>query len=732
MRKLMWFTIGFGIACGVCSFSDTLWGISVAIFFLTFAVLAGILARKEKVLSLILFSVGCILGFLWFSVFSGSYLETAAAADGSEQSIRIRAEEFSCPSRYGNCVVGTADMEGKTYRMRIYLDEEKEIEPGDVLNGTFLLRYTGGGGIQEKTHHRGDGIVFLAYARDKTRITPGEKTWREYPAVVSREINDLLEAFFPADTAPFAKALLLGDTSGLTYQQDTAMKLSGIRHVVAVSGLHVSILFALISALAGKRPWLSVMIGLPVLLFFAAMTGFSPSVNRACIMCALMLLSALVQRDYDGATALAFSCLVMLLANPLVIVSAAFQLSVSSVAGIYLLREKIQTWMLSRLGKCVGKGMVPRMKRWFAGSVAVSLSAMVFSLPLSAWYFGTVSVLSVLTNLLTLWVISFVFCGTLGVCLLGMVQSGIALFLAKIISVPIRYVLLVAKVLGDFPLSAVYTQSIYIVIWLLFVYVLLAVFVLSNRRNVVITFCCAVIALCIALMISWLEPMSDDVRLTVLDVGHGQCVLLQWNGHTFLVDCGGESDTRTADLAAQTLLSQGIDHLDGIIITHMDLDHSGGAEYLMSRMKVDRVILPEIGTEHSIDGEAVQPMEAVSFSSDGGTLTVYGPIYAKDSNENSLCVLFEGENCAILITGDRTAFGERMLMRYADLPRVDVLIAGHHGSPESTGRELLEQVQPDHVIISGESVNVQLLQRLAEYDCQVWRTERSGTILYRR
>ena len=100
--------------------------------------------------------------------------------------------------------------------------------------------------------------------------------------------------------------------------------------------------------------------------------------------------------------------------------------------------------------------------------------------------------------------------------------------------------------------------------------------------------------------------------------------------------------------------------------------------------------------------------------------------------------MFETENCAILITGDRTDFGERMLLRSAELPDVDMLIAGHHGAKTSTSMELLEAVNPETVIISVGEGNYyghpheELLQRLEEFGCVVYRTDIHGTIVYRR
>ena len=128
----------------------------------------------------------------------------------------------------------------------------------------------------------------------------------------------------------------------------------------------------------------------------------------------------------------------------------------------------------------------------------------------------------------------------------------------------------------------------------------------------------------------------------------------------------------------------------------------------------------------------------VKLTFDEAELTIFGPIYNGSSNENSLCVLFETENCAILVTGDRSDFGERMLLRSHDLPDVDLLIAGHHGSKYSTSQELLQAVTPETVIISAGADNryghphPELLERLADFGCIVYRTDLQGTILYRR
>jgi competence protein ComEC len=361
--------------------------------------------------------------------------------------------------------------------------------------------------------------------------------------------------------------------------------------------------------------------------------------------------------------------------------------------------------------------------------------------PLSAYYFGAVSLVGIVTNLLCLWAVSLVFYGLILICVVYPVSASLSAAVGWGITWLIRYILSVCAVLADLPLAAVYTKSVYIVAWLIFVYLLLALFLYGAERKPLLLICFGTVGLCCALLASWAEPMSGECRVTVLDVGQGQSILLQTDGRTFLIDCGGDSDTETADIVAETLLSQGITCLDAIIVTHEDRDHAGALENLLSRIDTDAVFLPgtiETDGERHAGVKRVLVYQDMELSWGNGKLTVFAPIFAKDNNENSLCVLFTGENCAILVTGDRSEFGEGMLLRDAQLPKVDLLIAGHHGSKHSTGEDLLNAVRPDTVIISVGEDNPyghpapELLERLKRFGCQVYRTDQYGTIVFRR
>lgn len=742
MRKLMWFALGFGAACALCAYwlpGNLLLPLMAGGMVLALCI--GFWGRDFLSVRRIAVTIlGCALGFGWYLGYYGLFLNAAAAMDGQEAAVYIRTTDYSYETNYGLGVDGTVSLNGKDYQVRTYLKPTDPIEPGTILTGSFRFRVTTPDGENDSTYHPGKGIFLLAYQKgDLIRFKSEESSLRIRASVLRRKIENILDNCFPEDTAPFAKALLLGNTTGLTYETDTALKISGIRHVVAVSGLHVSIVFALITAVTLRKRYLMALLGFPVLFLFAAVAGFTPSVTRACIMSGLMMVSMLADREYDRMTALAFAALVMLLFNPLVITSVSFQLSVASVAGICLFGSDIRLWM-ERIMKLPPKKCLRKtLTVWISSSVSVTVSAMILTTPLCALHFGTVSLVSVLTNLLTLWVISFIFYGIMGVCLVSLFWHTGAVLLAAAVSWLIRYVLGAAGLLAKFPLAAVYTRSSHICLWLLFVYLLLLIFLLSAEKKPVTLLCCGCVGLCLSLTLSWAEPMAEEMRMTVLDVGQGQCILLQSQGKTYMVDCGGSSNGKTADIAAETLLSQGIFRLDGLILSHFDRDHAGAAANLLSRIPADVLILPPEYTEQPLSGgDCIYLNRELKFHWAETELTVFPAEYPGTGNEKSLCILFDTPKCDILITGDRSGFGERMLLRYHEIPDVDVLVAGHHGADNATCQELLAAAGPETVCISAGTENFYghphetLLQRLKDFGCTVYRTDRNGNIVIRR
>ena len=740
MRKLMLFTIGFAAMTAVyayAAFGDVLWLAAILLFILFIALL---FIRNKACTMIAVMLLGASVGCFYCQGYDRILLAPVKALDNTTMEIEMTASDYSFKSNYGYVVDGHITLQDKRYAVRLYYRENQQVNPGDFLICTAQLQYT----AQENnaSYHKGDGIFLLAYG-DEIRLTPMYSDALRYlPVRLRKSISDRIAALFSEDTAPFAKALLLGEDNELSFQDNISLQKSGIRHVVAVSGLHVSILFSILYFFTGKRKLLTLATGFPLLLLFAAVAGFSPSVMRACLMQALMILAVSVNKEYDPPTAVSFAALTILLLNPWSVTSVSFQLSFGSMIGIMIFSQRILDYFRNHFEVIKRKGLKARLLRWIAGSFSVSIGAMSVTLPLCAVYFGMVSVIGIFTNLITLWIISFIFCGIMLACLLSMIWMPLGVGVAYVISLPIHFVLCCARLMSAVPFGVAYTDSIYTVLWIVTGILLVILYLIVKKKKPWLLAGSLMVLYGMSLALTAMEPKLDSVRLTVVDVGQGQCILLQSKEESYLIDCGSSNGEDAAEKAMLALGAQGITRLDGIILTHYDTDHANGVSYLCDVFPVDRLYLPAENREmcrELIDGEeeVVWIRRNGELSCGVGKLEIYPAKNSSQDNESSLCILFQGENCAILITGDRDIEGERLLIEQTELPKLDALVVGHHGASTSTGEELLSYTRPQVAIISVGKKNYHghpdagVLRRLKDAGCVIYRTDRDGNIVIR-
>ena len=749
MRLLMLFTLGFCSGCAVCAYlawnMSELWLSMAALAFLLFLLCLAIRKRPARVIAVCM--LGVSVAFVWFFGYDRAYLRFARANDQVTCQAEILVQDYSFPQSYGVAADGSVVIGGADYRVRLYLDEYTQLNPGDRVLGQFRFRYTGMGAQKDATFHKADGIFLLAYSRDEAVVIEGDEDQPQFfPAKLRQGVLGVIDEIFPADTAAFASALLLGEDDGLTYEENTALKISGIRHVVAVSGQHLVILLAAIMLLSGRSRRLACYISIPVTILFSAMVGFTPSIMRACVMQLVMLAAFLSKRDYDGPTALSFAVLLMVAANPLAITSVSLQLSAGSIIGMFAFSSRIYKRMRSWFffANIQDDSLAGKLLHWFIGSLSVTLGSMAVTVPLSAVYFRTVSLVGIVTNLLTLWLITLVFYGMIAAVAVGAVWSVAGAFLAKLLCVPVRFILAAAKALSAIPGGCLYLRSDYIIYACIAAYLVLLFMLFWKNLRVWMGACIITCILFLGLCASWLQPLQDNWRITMLDVGQGQCIILQSGDRVYMVDCGGEYADSAADIAAETLLSMGISRLDGLILTHFDSDHTCGVENLLTRIEIDSLLLPDEpeNTDYGaltkkFPNSTLTVTQDLSFTWDSAKITVFAANGGENGNEKSLCVLFQSGNCDILITGDRPVHTELALVYVQDIPELDYLVAGHHGAQSSTSNALLSRLKPKTVLISVGKDNryghpaPALLERLKEHGCKILRTDLLGTIIIR-
>ena len=742
MRKLMWFTIGFAGACAI----GTQWQdpvILLAGLLLIFLSLTGFFFSSKglKKAAIALFGMG--FGLLWVFGFLAITLQPAKTYHEQEMSLEVEVTNFSWDTENAAVAEGKVFLQGRTYPVEVYLYRQESLAPGDTLRGTFFLK------LAQDPYSLGQGIILKLYGGEDVFVHKVDRISPVYLAPLLRDkLLNLLYDIFPEDTLGFAQAILLGKRDGLSDSDMLSLQSSGIAHVVSVSGMHVSILFGLVYELCRKRKWLTAAIAIPVLLLFAAMNGFSPSATRACIMQIILILSLLADREYDPMSSLSFAVLLILGSNPLSILHPGFQLSAGSMLGIFLVSGRVYRYAMdkSRLGRFPPKSMRGRICSMLMKSLSVTAGAMVFTIPFCAYHFSVISIVAPVANLLLLGIITVIFYGVMLCAVIGCFWTAAGSILAFVLSFLIRLVVTVAGFLGSMPLATVNAQNIYVILWLVFAYVLLLLFLLLRNRRPFLLGSCIVAGFLAAMLCSHLEKQYEGFQLTVLDVGQGQCIILQNEDFCYVVDCGGSSGSHAAMLAYTTLRDQGVDRIDGLILTHYDKDHIGGVRQLMSYMEADTLYLPLL-EEIPEEGQRILEMDPSSVQyvtgqlilpADNGTVTLFPAEKDSVSAETGLCVLFQMENCDILITGDRNIRQEQLLLEQASLPDLEILIAGHHGSASSTGIPLLMATTPEVIIVSSGTnagynhPSPEFLRRVEDFGCTVLRTDELGTIMIRR
>ena len=506
--------------------------------------------------------------------------------------------------------------------------------------------------------------------------------------------------------------------------------------------MHCGFLMTLILLVTGRhRRRLLAALALPILVFYTILTGASPSVVRACIMVLFVLAAPLFQRDSDPPTTLSAALFLILLANPFAAASISLQLSFGAMAGLLWLTPRIQDLLL-------GEKSRGRVYRLLASSLSATVGAMVFTVPLCAVYFGSLVLISPVSNLLCLTASSAVF--MLG--LLAVLASFLWLPLGAVIgflpALLTKYILWTSGVLASLPYHAVYLTNPYLKYWLVFLYGLFAAAYFLRpraRRKYAVATVLAAMSLAVTVWLGAPHYTRSGLDAYVLDVGQGESVLLSSGGQFALVDCGSRNSWYDAGgIAADHLATMGCGTLDYLILTHYDYDHVSGVTELLARTRVGTLLLPDVADDagmrlqvelaardHGADIRYVRAETALPLGR--SSLTIYPPGDVKGDNEQCLAILCTYGDYDLLVTGDMNMAAERQLIAEYDLPDIEALVVGHHGSKSSTSEELLEAVTPEVGIISvGDNSyghpTEDALRRLVLADVDICRTDLQGTV----
>ena len=658
--------------------------------------------------------------------------------------------------------------------VRVFLKKEEDLKPGMkiLVKGTLkrVEEPSNPGGFDSQHYYACRHIYYFmkkAVVRKKTESYSG---YRQLLLHVKEKCRQILTAAAGED-APLFCAMVLGDKQDLEPEMRMRYQLAGIVHILAISGLHISILgmgFYNLLKKIGLGIWPAGIFSLGVMLQYGIMTGGSISTMRAVTMFLIAMGARITGRIYDMMTALSVTAMMILLESPAYLLDSGFLLSFGCVLGIGVAAEKI----------CALAGVEKKWMKALVSSIALQL----VTLPVILKFFGEVSLAGFFLNLLVLPSVGFVLIGGMAALLLGI----FCIPAAKLAILPARGLLLFYEYLCS--LAGKLRWSTWIggepEIWQILVYYVFLITVLFMGQYVKIqirkekessqrkersgeqekavrwklcTLRMAAGALLTAgILVLGFHP-SGKLKVTCLDVGQGDGILVETpDNHHFLIDGGSSSQS---DLGRYCLLpalkSQGISYLDGLFISHTDKDHISGAKELLEYMgnglttiRAGYLVLPSWAERPEAWEELAEAAQKAGIKIVTGkkgdelhcglvSFSILWPeknATGKDVNEEAMVMELSFGEFQMLFTGDIGADTEKKLLASGILKDVDGLKVGHHGSRYSTTEAFLEKIKPELAIISCSSTNTyghpspETVERLEAAGSQVEYTMKNGAI----
>ncbi|MDO5299068.1 MAG: DNA internalization-related competence protein ComEC/Rec2 [Clostridia bacterium] len=610
-----------------------------------------------------------------------------------------------------------------------------EVFVGQRVSGTGRLFSQRGvrnpGGVDQRIQALCDGYELSGY------ILPG---W----AAEGREAFSLREAFrrlreallahigavFGED-APLFQGVMLGERGGMEADTVAALRLTGTAHILTVSGLHLSLLAAVLERLlrrtglgrGGKLVCQGIVLGA-----FAGLTGCAAGTVRALIMAMMRALAAVRGRRYEPLTALSAAALVMTAARPVWALSASFQFSFFVVLGVLLLERGLSAWLCRRC---------PSRMHAVARAFSLSASAQLAALPMTLLLYGYVPLLALPMNMLCGVLVPAVMLGGWISAFAGLLYLNLGIAAGSVAALPARAFEAMSLAAADVQGGVLRLPAPYTLVLLLFAAVMMLAsdrIRFGGRRRAAAGLMTALMAL------SYLPRFCPAVRYVQLDVGQGDGSLIRRGRHAVLTDVGPDD---SYDML-RYLRHEGL-YVDGVILSHLDEDHAGALlSLLRSEIDVNEIVMA-CGAPDDVNSRAVGDAltlahelgVTVRFVSLGDEISLGGEWFAVlspdealvGSNERSLVLYTEAEGVALLLTGDLPMKSEP-----AAVPSCDVLKVAHHGSKNATSDAFLLQTTPELALISvGEGNGYghpaqRVLDSLEAVGARTLRTDESGCI----
>ncbi|HEX5015746.1 MAG TPA: DNA internalization-related competence protein ComEC/Rec2 [Candidatus Limnocylindrales bacterium] len=592
-----------------------------------------------------------------------------------------------------------------------------------------------------------------------------------------RHAGAALAASIPEPEAGLASGIVIGLRDRVDRDLAADFTTVGASHVVAISGWNIAIVAACIAALCGglSRRRRAVVTAAAIVAY-VAFAGASASVVRAAAMAGVVLIARESGRAGRAAAALGWAALLLLLVDPHLVSDAGFQLSALATAGILAWATPFGAWLGARLSRLPG---------WLTECLAVSLVAQAATLPVVLLSFGRLAIVSPVVNLGVVPLVA----PAMAACAIALVGglatlAGAPALVATLLGLPAWFLLSV--IVGIVQLSArlPFASATIDPPWNLVAAGVAAALVAGiviarrigltrrrshraatpvrttpaprerTRRGPVRAVAVLIVAAAAGLVLVAAHRPDGVTRITVLDIGQGDAILIEGSsGGRMLVDGGPDPDRLLVELDRR--LPPWDRRLDVLVLTHPHEDHVAGLAMLLDRYRIGRVFengmsgrgpgyaaweaalgrpgAPPRGILETGDAIAVDDLRFGVLWPDPGCVPRAPPESGREINDRSIVLLGAIDGRRILLTGDLEDDVDAVLLARG-LPRIDLVKVAHHGSATASSEALLEAIRPRVAAISVGTGNTyghpasETLERLRAVGAQVYRTDTDGAI----
>ena len=571
--------------------------------------------------------------------------------------------------------------------------------------------------------------------------------WKAFLLSIREHISQVYQECLSEKAAGFYMAMVLGNKIYLEESLKDLFLIGGISHILAISGLHVSILgrgMYRIMRRGGTGFAIAGICSGALLVGYGTMVGGSTSTIRAVGMLLIYFMAQWIGRSYDMLNAFGGMVLFLLWQNPFLIENSGFWFSVTALIGVGYVGESLDF-----------------------GGLWMSLGITLTTLPVTALSYFEVPIYAPLVNFLVLPVLTPVFCLAFLGGVLGVWQPMRSL--VGILLKPCEWLLWlyenVCSFVAKLPCATVicgkpegWQVVLYYVILFGGVYVAQRLRTVKGEERQMFSREIRILlgTVCICVLCIFL-PKSKDFEITFLDVGQGDGIYISaGDGTTYFID-GGSSNVNEVgtNRILPFLKSKGIQKIDYWFISHADSDHvSGLFEILEKGYKVEHIVLSELcSSDDTCDNLRFAARDAgvkILYMKTGdmvrsknlkitclGPLVENGEAIGKDKNENSLVLQVEWQQSfTALFAGDISTEIEEALCKKGLLESVELFKANHHGSNYSNGERLLEILRPEYIVVSCSEKNlyghpgVHAVERMEDSDAVIFYTKEVGQITF--